>query len=122
MQQMTRPFRQVSYLDYIASVRVDKRGMFSSAKAGDPNAVTVDIYAQDYRDWAEAIRSKTGQSCVYMLGHSEGTLMVSAASVGTDNICGLILTAGMGRAFGASLWRCFTRAIKSRSCKCHYHG
>jgi hypothetical protein len=29
----------------ISTVRVDKRGLFSSEAAGDPNAVTVDIYA-----------------------------------------------------------------------------
>ena len=33
----------------VSSVRVDKRGLFSSAAAGDANAVTVDIYAGDIR-------------------------------------------------------------------------
>ena len=33
----------------ISTVRVDKRGMFTSAGAGDPNAVTVEGYAADYR-------------------------------------------------------------------------
>jgi len=84
----------------ISTVRVDKRGMFSSAEGGDPNAVTVDIYAQDYRNWVEAIRTETGQSCIYMLGHSEGALMVTAASIGNENVCGLILVAGVGRSFG----------------------
>lgn len=84
----------------ISTVRVDKRGMFSSAGAGDGNAVTVDIYAEDYKQWADVIRAETGQPCVYMLGHSEGTLMVSAASIGNENVCGLILVAGVGRPFG----------------------
>ena len=62
----------------IATVRVDKRGMFGSAAAGDPNAVSVDVYANDYRAWIDAIRAQTGRKCVWLLGHSEGALMVSA--------------------------------------------
>ncbi|MEP3891312.1 MAG: alpha/beta hydrolase [Hellea sp.] len=86
--------------DGISTIRVDKRGMFSSAGAGNPNDVTVDTYAQDYKNWAAAIRAETGQSCVYMLGHSEGALMVTAAAIGNDDVCGLILIAGVGRSFG----------------------
>jgi len=68
------------------NLRVDKRGMFSSAAAGDPNQVTVEIYAQDYSGWVESIRSQTGAECVYILGHSEGALMASAAANMNDNI------------------------------------
>ena len=84
----------------ISTVRIDKRGMFSSAAAADPNAVTVDIYAEDYKNWAKALRAKTGQSCIYLLGHSEGALMVTAASIENEDICGLILVSGVGRSFG----------------------
>ncbi|HEY7800249.1 MAG TPA: alpha/beta fold hydrolase [Hyphomonadaceae bacterium] len=84
----------------IASVRVDKRGMFGSAGAGDPNAVSVDIYANDYRTWIDAIRTETGRKCVWLLGHSEGALMVSAAAEGRRDVCGLILVSGMGRKMG----------------------
>lgn len=84
----------------ISTVRIDKRGMFSSSGAGNPNDVTVDMYAQDYKDWASAILAETGQSCVYMLGHSEGALMVTAAAIGNEDVCGLILVSGVGRSFG----------------------
>jgi pimeloyl-ACP methyl ester carboxylesterase len=84
----------------IATVRVDKRGMFGSTGAGDPNAVSVDIYANDYRAWIDAIREQTGRKCVWLLGHSEGALMVSAAAEGRKDVCGLILVAGMGRRMG----------------------
>jgi len=84
----------------ISSVRVDKRGMFGSSQAGDGNAVTVDIYAQDYRSWIDTIKEKTSVDCVYLLGHSEGGLMVSVAAVGRDDVCGLILVAAPGRTFG----------------------
>jgi pimeloyl-ACP methyl ester carboxylesterase len=84
----------------IATVRVDKRGMFGSAAAGDPNAVTVEQYAQDYRAWIDSLRAQTGRDCIFLLGHSEGALMVSAAAEGRKDVCGLILVSGMGRKLG----------------------
>lgn len=84
----------------ISSVRVDKRGMFGSAAAGDPNAVSIAVYAEDYRAWIDAIRARTGVDCVWLLGHSEGALMVSAAAQGRKDVCGLILVSGMGRRMG----------------------
>ncbi|MEZ5939411.1 MAG: alpha/beta fold hydrolase [Hyphomonadaceae bacterium] len=84
----------------ITTVRVDKRGLFSSAAAGDPNAVTVDIYANDYRAWIDQIRSETDAPCIWLMGHSEGAMMVSAAAVGRSDVCGLILVSGAGRRLG----------------------
>ena len=81
----------------ISSIRVDKRGMFASHAAGDANAVTVDIYADDYRRWARKTIERSGQECAYLLGHSEGGLMVTAAALGQDNICGVITVAAAGR-------------------------
>lgn len=84
----------------IASVRVDKRGMFGSNGAGDPNKVSISVYADDYRAWIDAIKAQTGVRCVWLLGHSEGALMVSAAAEGRKDVCGLILVSGMGRKMG----------------------
>lgn len=84
----------------ISTVRVDKRGMFASAGAGDANAVTVESYAADYQRWIRVIRAATGAPCVFLLGHSEGALMVSAAAIGQPDVCGLLLVAGAGRPFG----------------------
>lgn len=81
----------------ISSIRVDKRGMFASSGAGDANAVTVDIYAEDYRRWAQEAIKLSGQDCAYLLGHSEGGLMVTAAALGQENICGVITVAAPGR-------------------------
>ena len=87
----------------VSTVRVDKRGLFSSAEAGDPNAVTVDIYAKDYSLWVDEVTSQTGAECVYLLGHSEGALMASAAANINAKVCGQILVAGVGRSFGEVL-------------------
>jgi pimeloyl-ACP methyl ester carboxylesterase len=85
----------------ISSVRIDKRGMFgSAAAAADANAVTIDAYADDIRNWIGAIRDKTGASCVWVLGHSEGALVALKAAQSPDGICGLLLVSGPGRKLG----------------------
>src|SRR5262245_15965848 len=64
----------------IASVRIDKRGLFGSrAAVTDPNSVTIDDYAADVRAWVSAIRDRTGAPCVWVLGHSEGGLVALVA-------------------------------------------
>lgn len=86
----------------IASVRVDKRGMFASAGAiPDPNAVTIDDYAADARSWITAIRAKTSARCVWLLGHSEGgTVVLTTAAASTDGVCGVITVSAPGRPLG----------------------
>jgi len=86
----------------IASVRIDKRGMFGSAKAvADANAVTVDDYVQDTLTWVSTIRQQTRAPCVWLLGHSEGGLMALAtAARHSEGVCGLILVSTGGRPLG----------------------
>ncbi len=91
----------------IATVRIDKRGMFGSAKAvADANAVTIPDYAADVHSWVGAIRRTTGVPCVWLLGHSEGGLVALAAAQGgseVQGICGLLLVATPGRPLGQVL-------------------
>ena len=88
----------------IASVRVDKRGLFASAAAvPDANAVTMDDYATDVHAWVSSIRARTGAQCVWLLGHSEGGLVALAASRAPEGICGLILVSAPGRPLGTVL-------------------
>jgi hypothetical protein len=85
----------------IASVRIDKRGMFGSAGAvPDANAVTIDDYAADVHSWVRVIRQKTGAPCVWLLGHSEGGLVALASGKSAGDVCGLILVATAGRPLG----------------------
>lgn len=87
----------------IASVRIDKRGMFGSASAvADANAVTIADYVSDVRSWSASARKQTGASCVWLVGHSEGGLVALAAARSPD-VCGLVLVAAMGRPLGAVL-------------------
>lgn len=88
----------------VASVRVDKRGLFASAAAvPDANAVTMEDYAADVHSWVSSIRARTGAKCVWLLGHSEGGLVALAASREPEGICGLILVSAPGRPLGAVL-------------------
>ncbi len=60
----------------IATLRIDKRGMFGSRAAiANANAVTIADYAADAHAWAKAARAATGARCVWLLGHSEGGLV-----------------------------------------------
>jgi pimeloyl-ACP methyl ester carboxylesterase len=88
----------------IATVRIDKRGMFGSAAAvPDANAVTVDDYASDVRAWVQALRRRTSAACVWVLGHSEGGLVAMVAGRRDPDICGLVLVATAGRPLGQVL-------------------
>lgn len=89
----------------IATVRIDKRGMFGSASAAaDPNNVTLEDYVRDTSAWMDAIRKRTGARCIWLLGHSEGGLVaLEAGSRLPDHICGLILISTAGRPLGEVL-------------------
>lgn len=85
----------------ITTVRIDKRGMFASAKAvADANAVTIPDYVADTAAWVAAIRKETGAKCVWLIGHSEGGLVALAAAQALPDLCGLVLVAAPGRPLG----------------------
>lgn len=89
----------------IATVRIDKRGMFTSKVAlADPNAVTIADYVSDTTNWVAATRKATGATCVWVLGHSEGGLVALATvNAHPEGICGTILVAAAGRPLGEVL-------------------
>ncbi|SDV46905.1 alpha/beta hydrolase [Chitinasiproducens palmae] len=97
----------------VASVRVDKRGMFGSAGAvPDPNDVTIGDYAADVHAWIDVIRQRLGMSGVWLLGHSEGGLVaLAAAASDAASINGLILVATAGRPVGTLLREQLHRAL-----------
>jgi uncharacterized protein len=86
----------------VSSVRIDKRGMFGSKSAvADPNKVTIGDYAADTHSWVNSIRAKTAAKCVWVLGHSEGSLVALAAAQQPQGICGVISLSGAGRKLSA---------------------
>lgn len=88
----------------VTTVRIDKRGMFASAAATpNPDAVTIADYAADVRAWTTALRQRTGVSCVWLLGHSEGALVAMVAAQSQQDVCGLMLVSAAGRPMGEVL-------------------
>lgn len=88
----------------IASVRIDKRGMYGSASAiPDADDVTIEDYAADIHSWVAAIRVRTGAPGVWVLGHSEGGLVALLAARHSADIAGLILVSTPGRPLGPVL-------------------
>lgn len=86
----------------IATLRYDKRGIGESAAAATSEAdMRFDTYVADAKAWAAEAASRTGLSCAWLIGHSEGAL-VALAAVRTpdDKVCGLVLLAGAGRPAG----------------------
>ncbi len=88
----------------ITSLRIDKRGLFASrAAVPDADAVTIGDYAADVHAWIGVLRARTGQSCVWLLGHSEGGLVALVAADGRPDVCGVVLVATPGRPYGEVL-------------------
>lgn len=87
----------------VATLRIDKRGMFGSKSAiADANAVTIADYVADVRGWTKFLQAR-GKRCVWLAGHSEGGIVALAAAQQPKGICGLILLATPGRPLGAVL-------------------
>ena len=85
----------------VSTVRADKRGQFGSKAAiADGNKVTIADYAGDAHGWAALARERTGASCAWLLGHSEGGLVALAAAQNPKGLCGVILVSAPGRKLG----------------------
>ena len=83
----------------ISTLRYDKRGVGQSAGAMVAEAdLRFSHFVDDARAWAGLLREQTGQSCVWLIGHSEGSLIAqSVAAEDPTGICGLVLVSGAGR-------------------------
>lgn len=85
----------------IATVRYDKRGIAASAAAAPSEAdVKFGQMADDARGWARLAAVRAGQTCAWLIGHSEGALVAEVATQDSKGICGLVLLSGVGRPAG----------------------
>lgn len=88
----------------IATLRIDKRGSYASAKAITGGAqVNTAAYADDAHAWSKVARARTGRRCVWLLGHSEGGLVALTAAQQPEGLRGIVLLATGGRPIGAVL-------------------
>lgn len=83
----------------VATVRYDKRGAGESVSAlGNEADLRFEHMVDDALAFAAETRARTGQDCVWLIGHSEGVGVAQmAAARSPDGICGLVLLSGMGR-------------------------
>lgn len=97
----------------VATVRIDKRGVGGSAPAMIAEQdLTFQTYIDDARAWAAEAARVTGQPCVWLIGHSEGSqIALAAAQDGNPSVCGLVLLAGAGRPAGVVLREQFRAAL-----------
>jgi pimeloyl-ACP methyl ester carboxylesterase len=85
----------------VPSLRVDKRGIAASAAAASSEQdLRIETFAEDARAWATKLRQATGARCVWLLGHSEGTLHAMLAGQENKDVCGLVLVSPVGRKAG----------------------
>lgn len=89
----------------VATLRVDKRGMFSSASAlANPDSVTMHDYADDIAAWVREAQRLSGQDSIFLVGHSEGGVVaLKAAASAPTQVAGVILAAAPGRPLGEVL-------------------
>lgn len=85
----------------IASLRYDKRGVAQSQIANlKEDQLRFEDYIQDAADWVNQLKADPRFKTVFMLGHSEGSLIALAAAQQQQvktSIQGLISAAGAGR-------------------------
>jgi pimeloyl-ACP methyl ester carboxylesterase len=89
----------------IGSLRIDKRGVGQSQIAGSHvDDLRFGTYVDDAISWLDFLRSQSGVSSLFILGHSEGALVGTLAAK-KASIAGLILLEGAGRPIGQILAR-----------------
>lgn len=96
----------------VATVRYDKRGIAASAAAATDEAnLTFDTMIDDAKAWARLTAERTGQPCVWLIGHSEGALIGQAAAADNPLVCGLVLLSPVGERAGVAVRRQLEAAL-----------
>ena len=81
----------------IATLRFDKRGIASSSAAAKKESdLRFEDYVADAQGWIDRLSDDSRFSDVFVLGHSEGSLIGMLASVDNPKVKGFISLAGAG--------------------------
>ena len=89
----------------IASVRYDKRGIAASAAAmKNENEIKLSNYVDDAIAWVAMLKADASFSKIYILGHSEGSLIGILAAKQT-HVDGLISVSGFRKTFRSGYFR-----------------
>ena len=97
-------------LQDIATLRVDKRGVAASAKAGPKEEdLRFETYIDDARNWLALLKAQPGVERVFIIGHSEGALIGSLVAQ-DEGVAGFVSLAGAGEPVADVLRRQFRAA------------
>lgn len=78
----------------IATLRVDKRGVAASAKAGPKEEdLRFETYIDDAKNWLALLKSQPGVKRIFIVGHSEGAL-IGAVVAQDESVAGYVSLAG----------------------------
>jgi uncharacterized protein len=85
------------YMNGIASVRFDKRGIAASANSmGKEEDLRFETYINDVNDWINLLSSDKRFSKIIVAGHSEGSLIGMIASSNSSQVSKFISISGAG--------------------------
>ena len=85
-------------LHEISSFRFDKRGVAQSKSAAKSEKdLRFETYIQDVKDWIDLLKKDKRFSAIFILGHSEGSLIGMIAIENRRDISGYISIAGAGK-------------------------
>jgi len=80
----------------IASIRMDKRGIWASGKAATREEdLRFDTYVDDAKMWLAFLKTRPGVKRVFIIGHSEGAL-IGAIVAQDEQVTGYVSLAGAG--------------------------
>lgn len=80
----------------IASIRMDKRGIWASGKAATREEdLRFETYIDDAKAWLAFLKSQPGVRRVFVVGHSEGAL-IGAVVAQDEQVTGYVSLAGAG--------------------------
>ena len=78
----------------ISTLRYDKRGIGESKAAANERDLRFETYVGDVKDWMRLLQGMKQFSRVFVLGHSEGSLIGALAVQGAKGLGGYISVAG----------------------------
>lgn len=85
------------YMNGIASLRFDKRGIAESANAmGKEEELRFETYINDVNDWVKLLETNKRFSKIIIAGHSEGSLIGMIAAQKSNKVSSFISISGAG--------------------------
>ncbi|QDG94745.1 lysophospholipase (plasmid) [Rhizobium sp. NIBRBAC000502774] len=90
---------------HIATLRIDKRGIGESRTVAlREDDLRFETYVEDAIGWIKLLQDESRVEAIYLIGHSEGTLVATLVAQKVD-VAGVVLLAGAGESAGKLIGR-----------------